>query len=154
METKDILVQLRKKYHLTQEEMAKRLLVTRQALSRWENGETIPNIDTMKLLSAQFGLSINTLLGSPRKLVCQCCGMPLLEDAQISREEDGAFNEEYCRWCYHDGAFVYDSMEKMMDFCQPMMAEHYPQKSAEELRKMMETYLSDLSYWKKKQERK
>ncbi|MBS6560405.1 MAG: zinc ribbon domain-containing protein [Clostridiales bacterium] len=50
---------------------------------------------------------MNTLLGSPRKLVCQCCGMPLSEDNLISRESDGIYNEDYCRWCYIDGKFVY-----------------------------------------------
>ena len=52
--------------------MAQRLLVTRQAVSRWETGETLPNTETLKLLSREFGLSINTLLGSPRQLICQC----------------------------------------------------------------------------------
>ena len=46
METKEVLLQLRKVHELTQEEMAKHLLVTRQAVSRWEKGETIPNAET------------------------------------------------------------------------------------------------------------
>ena len=84
-------------------------MVTRQAVSRWENGETQPNTDTLKILSREFNISINTLLGSPRQLVCQCCGMPLSEDGMISREPDGSFNEDYCTWCYADGRFVYQS---------------------------------------------
>ena len=100
MEMQDILKQLRENNNLTQEQMAKRLMVTRQAVSRWENGETQPNTDTLKLLSSEFNVSINTLLGSPRQLICQCCGMPLSEDNMISREKDGSFNEDYCKWCY------------------------------------------------------
>ena len=77
METKDILRSLREKNKLTQDQMAERLMVTRQAVSRWENGDTQPNTDTLRILSKEFNVSINTLLGSPRQLICQCCGMPL-----------------------------------------------------------------------------
>ena len=70
METCEVLRSLRDQHGLTQEELAERLFVTRQAVSRWENGETLPNTDTLRRLSALFGVSINTLLGSPRQLVC------------------------------------------------------------------------------------
>ena len=93
--------------------MAKRVMVTRQAVSRWETGETQPNTDTLKLLSQEFEVSVNTLLGSPRQLICQCCGMPLNEDAFISREKDGSYNEDYCKWCYAEGKFVYQSRESL-----------------------------------------
>ena len=75
MEMKDVLKKLREKNSLTQEQMAKRVMVTRQAVSRWETGETQPNTDTLKLLSQEFEVSVNTLLGSPRQLICQCCGI-------------------------------------------------------------------------------
>ena len=50
METKDILIKLRKDNNLSQEELAEKVLVTRQAVSRWETGETSPNTETLKLL--------------------------------------------------------------------------------------------------------
>lgn len=62
MEVKDILLNLRKNNNLTQEEMAKKLFVTRQAVSRWENGETVPNVDTLKLISNIFDVSINAII--------------------------------------------------------------------------------------------
>ena len=43
METKDIILKLRLKQGLSQEELAEKVYVTRQAVSRWENGETVPN---------------------------------------------------------------------------------------------------------------
>ena len=86
MEMKDVLKKLREKNSLTQEQMAKRVMVTRQAVSRWETGETQPNTDTLKLLSQEFEVSVNTLLGSPRQLICQCCGMPLNEDSSAGRK--------------------------------------------------------------------
>ena len=48
METKDVILQLRTQKGLSQDELAERILVTRQAVSRWENGETVPNTETLK----------------------------------------------------------------------------------------------------------
>ena len=107
MDTRDIILKLRTDKGLSQEELAERVMVTRQAVSRWENGETIPNTDTLKLLSRLFDVSINTLLGSPRQMVCHCCGMSL-DDSTTSKEVDGIFNEDYCKWCYTDGEFTLD----------------------------------------------
>ena len=43
METKDIILELRTKTGLSQDELAEKVFVTRQAVSRWETGETVPN---------------------------------------------------------------------------------------------------------------
>ena len=146
MEVKDVLFGLRTEKGISQEELAKELLVTRQAVSRWENGDTIPNTETLKLLSKFYDVSINTLLGSPREMICQCCGMPL-EDSSISREKDGALNEEYCKWCYEDGNFVYSSKEQLIDFCVEHMAnENWPK---EQVRAHMEAVVPELKHWKK-----
>ena len=146
METKDIIIKLRNDNNYSQEQLAEKVFVTRQAVSRWENGETIPNTETLKLLSKLFDVSINTLLGSPRKLVCQCCGMPL-EDSFTSREPDGAFNEEYCKWCYTDGKFTYTDMNTLIDFCAEHMADE--SFSPEQVRGYMSDLLPKLNYWKK-----
>lgn len=147
MEIRDMLKELREKQHLTQEQLAERVRVTRQAVSRWETGETQPNTDTLKLLSQEFDVSINTLLGSPRQLICQCCGMPLSEDSVISRELDGSFNEEYCKWCYEDGNFVYKSKDSLLDFLVSHMPN--PENLAEEDRRsQFDSYLSQLKHWK------
>ena len=147
MEMQDILKQLRKNNNLTQEQMAARLMVTRQAVSRWENGETQPNTETLKLLSRKFNVSINTLLGSPRQLICQCCGMPLNEDSMMSREKDGSYNEEYCKWCYAEGEFAYKSKDALLDFLVNHMPN--PEKVKEEdRRRQFDLYLSQLKHWK------
>lgn len=144
MDTKEILYRIREENHLTQDEMAARLFVTRQAVSRWENGETIPNVETLKLLSKTFDVSINTLLGTPRTLKCQCCGMPL-EESQNSRETDGSFNEDYCKWCYTDGKFVYQSLEELIDF----LVNHLANKDwpMDEAKAYFEKELPTLKYW-------
>ena len=145
METKDVIYELRTKKGLSQEALAEKVFVTRQAVSRWENGETIPNIDTLKLLSKLFDVSINTLLGSPRELVCQCCGMPL-EDSNISKEKDGFFNEEYCKWCYADGEYMYHNMDDLIEVCVAHMAnEAFP---SEQVRAYLREMLPKLDYWK------
>ena len=126
MDTKDMILELRTKMGLSQDELAEKVFVTRQAVSRWENGETTPNIETLKLLSKLFDVSINTLLGSPRQLICQCCGMPLA-DGDISRETDGFFNEEYCKWCYADGEYMYHDLDDLIEVCvQNMASEEFP----------------------------
>ena len=147
MEMCEILKNLRLSRALTQEQMAERLLVTRQAVSRWETGETQPNTETLKLLSKEFGVSINTLLGAPRSLVCQCCGMPLTEDGQISREPDGSFNEDYCKWCYAEGTFTYDSKDALLDFLTVHMPN--PENQPDGVRRSsFDRYLSTLKHWK------
>ena len=146
METKDVILELRNKAGLSQDELAEKVYVTRQAVSRWENGETTPNTETLKLLSKLFDVSINTLLGSPRQLICQCCGMPL-EDSIISKETDGIFNEEYCKWCYADGEYTYDNMDDLIEYCAEHMAnEHF---SPEQVRAYMKDMLPKLNYWKR-----
>ncbi|MDY3860383.1 MAG: zinc ribbon domain-containing protein [Candidatus Limivicinus sp.] len=146
METKNVILQLRTKKGLSQDELAEKLYVTRQAVSRWETGETVPNTETLKLLSKLFDVSINTLLGSPRKLVCQCCGMPL-DDSAISREPDGTFNEEYCKWCYTDGRFVYTSLDELTGFLvEHMSNENWPPEQA---RAYFEEQLPRLNYWQR-----
>lgn len=106
----------------------------------------MPGTETLKLLSKLFNVSINTLLGAPRKLVCQCCGMPL-EDAFLSREPDGSFNEEYCQWCYADGKFVYSDLQTLTDFLvEHMSNENWPPEQA---RAYFAENLPKLAYWKK-----
>ncbi|MBP5251938.1 MAG: helix-turn-helix domain-containing protein [Treponema sp.] len=147
MEVKEILKNLREKNNLTQEEMAQKVNITRQAISRWETGETQPDTQMLKVLSKEFDVSINTLLGAPRKLFCQCCGMPLSEDSMISREPDGTFNEDYCKWCYTDGAFAYKTKESLLDY----LVSHMPNpenQPEEERRKTFDGYLSQLKHWR------
>lgn len=149
METKEVLKNLREARNLTQDELAERVMVTRQAVSRWETGETQPNTDTLKLLSREFDVSINTLLGSPRQLRCQCCGMPL-EDSIIGRDKDGSLNENYCQWCYADGTYTYSNMDDLINVCIPQMVKQgFSEKQA---REYMEQMLPTLDYWKKYEE--
>ena len=146
MDTQSVLYKLRTQKGLSQDEVAEKVFVTRQAVSRWENGETVPNTETLKLLSRLFNVSINTLLGSPHPLFCQCCGMPL-DDSIISREKDGTLNENYCQWCYADGTYTYSDMDDLIDVCvQHMTGENFNEEQA---RAYMKELLPTLDYWKR-----
>ena len=149
MSTKDVIYELRTKNGLSQDELAEKVFVTRQAVSRWETGETVPNTETLKLLSNLFGVSINTLLGSPQKLICQCCGMPL-EDEILGRNKDGSLNESYCKWCYADGTYTYSDMDDLIRVCLPhMVNENFTEDAA---RAYMKQLLPTLDYWKRYEE--
>ena len=146
MNTQDVIYRLRTQRGLSQDELAEKVFVTRQAVSRWETGETVPGTETLKLLSDFFSVSINTLLGSPQKLVCQCCGMPL-EDAILGRNRDGSINEHYCQWCYADGTFTYSNMDDLIDVSAGHMTSETV--SEEQARAYLRQLLPTLDYWKR-----
>ena len=146
MDTKEVLYELRMRKGLSQSELADKVFVTRQAVSRWEKGETVPNTETLKLLSNLFNVSINTLLGSPKKLICQCCGMPL-EDEILGRDKDGSLNENYCKWCYADGTYTYSNMDDLIEVCVKNMVND--NVSEGQVRAYLELLLPTLDYWKK-----
>ena len=56
------LVQLRKLNHMSQEQLAEKLDVSRQTLSKWETGESLPDIEKCKLLAELFGVTLDDLV--------------------------------------------------------------------------------------------
>lgn len=64
----DAMLQLRKKHHLSQEEFANKLGVTRQAISRWEMGLSVPNIKMFIKIREIFDVSIDEILNHPIEL--------------------------------------------------------------------------------------
>ena len=143
------IAQKRKELGLSQEGLAEKLSVSRQAVSRWERGETLPSSDLLKKLSEVFQVSINPLLGSPRQLICQSCGMPMQKEEDYGTETDGSRSEDYCVYCYKDGKFLADcTMEQMVDFCLKIGedAGRYPDR--EQAKQQMLTYFPTLKRWK------
>ena len=63
METKDVIYELRTGKGLSQEELAEKVFVTRQAVSRWESGDTTPSVDKLKALAKLYGVSLDWLFG-------------------------------------------------------------------------------------------
>lgn len=142
METKEVLLELRKKHALSQDEMAEKLMITRQAISRWENGETVPSTDTLKIISKTFGVSINYLLGQPQNTTCQVCGSPL-DNNNYSTEHDGVLNDKYCKWCYINGKHKYDNIEQVINDVLP----HWNWGTTEQMSDFLRKKLVTLEYW-------
>jgi len=66
MRLQDILKQQRHQYHYTQAQLASRLFVSTQAVSKWENGQSVPTVDNLLVLSDLYNLSLDELVqGSP-----------------------------------------------------------------------------------------
>ncbi|MDE7262459.1 MAG: helix-turn-helix domain-containing protein [Oscillospiraceae bacterium] len=145
-QTADTIRTLRMEKGLTQDALGEKVFVSRQAVSRWENGETMPGVDTLKALAQVFGVTVNRLLGQPARLVCQCCGMEL-DETSISSEPDGGANPDYCKWCYTDGKYIYKSLPDLVAF----LVEHVPlgDLTREQAEEFFTRQLKDLRYWKK-----
>ena len=66
MKLSDNIVQMRKALGLSQEQLAEQLGVSRQSISKWETGQSAPELDKLMALSRVFGVSTDALLGNPQ----------------------------------------------------------------------------------------
>jgi hypothetical protein len=80
---------------------------------------------------------------------CQSCGMPLTKTEDFGTEKDGKLSEDYCVYCYKDGAFTADcTMEEMIDFCAAPMVASNPGMEEEEAKKQMRQFFPQLKRWR------
>ena len=118
----ETLAKLRTELGITQEELARELFVTRQAVSRWENGDTTPGIDMLKLIAVTTGVPVTRLLDMPGTY-CESCGMILADETQHGTNADGSSASAYCKWCYDKGSFTDEmTMDEMIEDCAPRLA--------------------------------
>lgn len=66
IKTGKFLAELRRKKNLTQEQLGEILGVTNKTVSRWENGNYLPPVEILQLLSEQYQVSINEMLSGER----------------------------------------------------------------------------------------
>lgn len=120
--------ELRTKNSLTQKDLADKLYVTAQAVSRWEKNEVEPSVSTITELSKIFGISVNELLGEEHKeetkaetkvepqiiiqketvyqeakpvlAVCEQCNKPLYNAKDIVRLTQGENKKVLCWPCH------------------------------------------------------
>lgn len=139
------LIELRKHKGLTQEGLAAKLYVTRQAVSRWERGEVVPGIDMMKLIANVLDEPIMHLLDLPERY-CGSCGM-ILTPADYGSDAGGSKDEHYCKWCYEQGKYTYETtMDAMIEDCAPRLAENTGM-SRDEAVSLMGAVLPHLKRW-------
>lgn len=87
------------------------------------------------------------------KNFCQSCGMPLTDEI-LGTNADGSKNEEYCMYCFKNGAFTGNfTMEEMVEFCSQFV-EQYNQDSGQHLtrddyKEVLRQYYPNLKRWKK-----
>lgn len=149
MALKDTIAQIRQEAGVTQEEMARRLYVTRQAVSRWETGETAPGIDMVKLICVTFGVPLERFFDMPQSYYCQCCSMPMPEPELHGTEADGSPSEDFCRYCYDHGDFTATgvTMDEFIEATAPMEADALG-ISRDEAVSLMATLLPHLKRWR------
>lgn len=58
------LQRLRKARGLSQDEVAQKLFLTRQSVSKWENGQAEPGVENLKALAGLYGVSVDVLIGN------------------------------------------------------------------------------------------
>ena len=83
MEFNEQIKCLRKENTLTQEEMAKKLNVTRQAISNWENNRNLPDFEMIILIAETFDVSLDELILGDKKM--NKIGQALINDGKRTR---------------------------------------------------------------------
>ncbi len=148
MAINDVLQKLRQDKNMTQQELADKLYVTRQAVSRWENGETTPSIDMAKLIAVALDVPVMQLLDLPQEPACQCCGTPFsVPNMEKGSDANGVENPNYCKWCYDSGVFAYASMDDVIETSAPFLAQSTG-VSLDEAVSFMGALLPTLDKWK------
>ena len=148
MTIKDVLPLVRKEKGLTQDQLARKLYVTRQAVSRWENGETTPSIDMTKLIASELDVPIMRLLDLPQEPSCQCCGTPFsVPNMDKGSDANGIENPNYCKWCYDGGTFANETMDEVIEKSAPYLVEATG-VSLDEAVSFMGALLPTLARWK------
>ena len=74
------LQQMRKKNNLSQEELAAKMGVTRQAVSKWERAESAPDMENLILLAKLYGVTIDELLNTGASPETVSAGISLKKD--------------------------------------------------------------------------
>lgn len=83
-------------------------------------------------------------------LYCQSCGMPLVKAEDFGTHADGGKNEDYCTYCYQNGAFTGNqTMEEMIELCLNYGMDEGFYTDREQAKKEMLAWFPTLKRWKK-----
>ena len=147
------IIELRKAGGLTQDGLAAKLFVTRQAVSRWENGDTTPTIETLKKITEIFKVDANSLFAEGEPVFCQSCGMPLSGIEDLGENADKSANTEYCNYCMlhgelKDGFTIDDMVESNLNWLKEWNEANGTSYTKEEARPLLKSFLTTLKRWK------
>jgi len=141
MKLAEKIADIRKNSGLTQKEFAEKLFVTRQAVTRWESGETTPNIETLKTIINLFNIDANTLFDSTS--ICQSCARPIENLDDLGTNADKSISLDYCNPCFTDGKlYPANSFEEWVDLCL-----QYFDNPTEEIKEQFKAQLLTLKRW-------
>lgn len=154
MDVQQTIRAVREKEGLTQQQLADKLFVTRQAVSRRERGRTMPDLDTLKKLAQLFGVDARTLLGLDAGAVCQSCGTALRTWDDLGTDAHGAPDLAFCAYCMRQGAFGPETtLEQMVESNLASLdrfnKENGTNYTVDEARAILLEYLGTLKRWRK-----
>lgn len=103
------------------DEAVKRSLWGDWMLDHFPGGISDPEYCVLKFIPRSATYWIDNVFvkdGKYMNLFCQSCGMPLQDSHYFGTNQDGSANQEYCCYCYKDGAYVQDcTMDEMIEHC-------------------------------------
>lgn len=106
---------------IVNDEAVKRSLWGDWMLSHFPGGVEDPEYCVLKFTpkSATYYIDNEFVRNKMSEIIfCQSCGMPMQTADQFGTNKDGSANQDYCCYCYKDGAFVQDcTMEGMIEHC-------------------------------------
>lgn len=114
VETANRLYELRKKFGFSQEELAEKIGVSRQAISKWERSEASPDTDNLIMLSKIYGITIDELINGPSD---QSEESPKKNEAKEDNSEDSNGEKKNTHIHFDNGIHIDDGKEHVhIDF--------------------------------------
>ena len=120
MKLSDKIYHCRKKAGLSQEALAEKIGVSRQAISKWETGEAAPEISKLPLLARTFGVTADWLLDDeagfdeepPEEASSSFAGHPYTEEGRVDADDDHPSAPAYPGWIDHLPGFLARMLKK------------------------------------------
>lgn len=113
IETANRLLQYRKKSGLSQEELAEKIGVSRQAVSKWERAEASPDTDNLIILAGIYGVTLDELLtGDPEKVSSEKTDEPQEDNSQETVENSQDENND-SKVSFKNGIHIHDGDDKV-----------------------------------------
>ena len=106
------IMQLRKKNGWSQEELAEQMKVSRQSVSKWESGASVPDLDKILKMSEIFGVSTDTLLKEEMELNERKTTFEDLQNEQMKTDTSGMTN-----FCSNQKIHEVKKFQRIMFLC-------------------------------------